>query len=104
MKAQVRLPGGRVVEANVSDIDLDQEVIVRKDGTRYTEADAEGDAAELMKRGPGKPSLSGGGTSPQIGVRLSSDLRGRLADRAAQDGVRESEIVREALEAFLAAG
>ncbi|MDR1264406.1 MAG: ribbon-helix-helix domain-containing protein [Propionibacteriaceae bacterium] len=50
----------------------------------------------------GRPSLSGHAVrSPQIGVRLPVDLRDRLTARAAHDGVRESEVVREALEAFL---
>jgi hypothetical protein len=62
------------------------------------------DTAEWVKpgRAAGRPSLSGGATrSPQIGVRLPSDLKHRLEERAAHDGVRESDVVREALEAFL---
>jgi hypothetical protein len=50
----------------------------------------------------GRPSLSGGSTrSPQIGVRLPNDLKHRLEERASHDGVRESDVVRKALEAFL---
>ncbi len=63
------------------------------------------DAAEWVKPArAGRPSLSGGSTrSPQIGVRLPDDLKHRLEERAAHDGVRESDVVREALEAFLSA-
>lgn len=63
------------------------------------------DAAEWVKPArAGRPSLSGGSTrSPQIGVRLPSDLKQRLEERATHDGVRESDVVREALEAFLTA-
>lgn len=102
MKTKVKLPGGQVVEANVGDINLDEEVVLNLDGTRYTEADAEADADYFERQGPGKPSLSGSGTSPQIGVRLPADLRERLANRASSEGRRESEVVREAIETYLA--
>lgn len=103
MKAKVKLPGGKVVEATVSDIDLDKEVVLNADGTRYTEADAQADVEAILERqGRGKPSLSGRGTSPQIGVRLPSDLRERLAVRASNEGRRESDIVRDAIETYLA--
>ncbi len=63
------------------------------------------DSAEWVKPAhAGRPSLSGGAAhSPQIGVRLPIDLKRRLEERAAHDGVRESDVVREALEAFLTA-
>lgn len=105
-KTTVRLPGGKTVEATFEDIDLDKEVVLNADGTRYTEADAQADAdffeAKARERGRGKPSLSGHGISPQIGVRLPADLRQKLAARANADGVRESDIVRDALTAYLA--
>ncbi len=63
------------------------------------------DTADWVKPGRvGRPSLSGGSTrSPQIGVRLPHDLKRRLEERAAHDGIRESDVVRKALEAYLAA-
>lgn len=63
------------------------------------------EAAEWVKPGrAGRPSLSGESTrSPQIGVRLPRDLKLRLEERAAHDGMRESDVVRKALEAYLAA-
>lgn len=104
MKIKVKLPKDKTVDATTADIDLDEEVVLRKDGSRYTEADAQADAADVVERlGRGKPSLSGQGTSPQIGVRLPSDLRELLADRAAREGRRESEIVREAIVRYLSA-
>lgn len=107
MKSQVRQPDGSTVEATVSSIDLDKEVVLRADGTRYVEADAVADAEEISARrrapGGGRRSLEGvSGESPQIGVRLPTDLKNRLRERAAHDGVRESDVVRQALEAFLA--
>ncbi|MFD1824412.1 MULTISPECIES: CopG family ribbon-helix-helix protein [Mumia] len=50
----------------------------------------------------GRPSLSGGSAhSPQIGVRLSPDLHGRLRSRAERENKSPSEIVREALERYV---
>ncbi|MCO5325013.1 MAG: CopG family transcriptional regulator [Nocardioidaceae bacterium] len=108
MKAQVRRPDGSAVEAVISNVDLDQEVVLRADGSRYTEAAAIADAEEISARrrapGGGRRSLEGkSGRSPQIGVRLPNDLKRRLAERAIRDGVRESDVVREALEEFLTA-
>lgn len=107
MKSQVRRADGSTVEVSVSSIDLDKDVVLRADGTRYTEADAVCDADEIVARrrapGGGRRSLQGtSGASPQIGVRLPSDLKNRLRERAAHDGVRESDVVRQAIEAFLA--
>jgi len=101
-KATVRLSDGRVVETTVGEVDLDKEVVLRSDGTRWTEADAWKESEAIRRSVPGKPSLSGRGTSPQIGVRLPAELRQRLSERATRDGRRESELVREAIERYLA--
>lgn len=55
MKAQVRRPDGSAVEAVISNVDLDQEVVLRADGSRYTEAAAIADAEEISarRRAPG---------------------------------------------------
>jgi hypothetical protein len=85
---------------------LDVEIAADTDDTAgQAYCDGLPDAAEWIKPArAGRPSLSGGSTrSPQIGVRLPSDLKHRLEERAAHDGVRESDVVREALEAFLSA-
>lgn len=87
---------------DAGDVDLDTEVVRRRDGTRITEADAEEQGRRIAERGPGgRPSLSGGKHSPQIGVRLPEDLNERLRDRAEQEHKRPSEIVREALEEYV---
>lgn len=86
------------------DVDLDDDVMLTHRGSRYTTADAEADVEHVLnKLGRGKPSMSGKGVSPQIGVRLPVELRSRLAERARQEGRKESEIVREALAAYLSA-
>jgi hypothetical protein len=101
-KATVKLSDGSVIDATVSDVDLDKEVLSRSDGTSWTEAESWAESEAVRRATPGKPSLSGRGTSPQIGVRLPAELRKRLSARAARDGRRESDLVREAIERYLA--
>lgn len=89
---------GRYVDAG--DVDLDQEVVRRKDGSRITEAEAAEQGEQIARRG--RPSLTGKAeTSPQIGVRLSPELNKRLRDRAQREGKKPSEVVREALEHYV---
>lgn len=104
-KSRIRLPDGSLIDADErpGETDLRTGVLRHADGSPYTDADAEADAAHIVdKVGRGKPSLSGAGTSPQIGVRLPSDLRRQLAARAKEEGRGESEIVRDALRSYLA--
>jgi predicted DNA binding CopG/RHH family protein len=83
------------------DVDLDAEVVRRKDGTRLTEADAEAWAEEIKLR-VGRPSLSSGHKhSPQVSARLPESLLERLRRRAEAEGKPASEIVREALEHYV---
>lgn len=85
---------------------LDAEIAADTDDTAgQAYRDGLPESAEWIKPArAGRPSLSGGSArSPQIGVRLPSDLKHRLEERAAQEGVCESDVVREALEAFLSA-
>jgi hypothetical protein len=89
---------GKYVDAG--DVDLDQEVVRRKDGSRITEAEAAEQGEQIVRRG--RPSLTGrAGTSPQIGVRLSPDLNKRLRARAKKEGKKPSQVVREALERYV---
>jgi hypothetical protein len=89
---------GRYVDAG--DVDLDSEVVRRKDGSRITEAEAAEHGERIARRG--RPSLTGRAeTSPQIGVRLSPDLNQRLRARAQREGKRPSEVVRDALEHYV---
>lgn len=91
---------------DAGDVDLDNEVVLRRDGTRITEKDATEQGERIAKDGPGRtggrPSLSGKAKrSPQIGVRLPVDLKARLDARAEREHKRPSDIVREALEHFV---
>ncbi len=85
---------------DTDDVDLDQEVVRRKDGSRITEAEAAEQGEQIARRG--RPSLTGdAATSPQIGVRLTPELNARLRARAEREGKRPSEVVRDALESYV---
>ncbi len=91
------------------DIDLDvevvrNEVVRNKVGERITEARAkEIAAAALRKAGVGRPSLTAPGRrSPEVKARVPVELRDRLHAAAEQRGVSASELVREALDRYLA--
>ena len=89
--------------ATIEDVDLDQTDVRLPDGRRLTEQLAGQLAEQTLARGVGRPSLSGvrGRPSQQIGLRLSPDLDRRLRERAAAEGKRPSQIVREALERYV---
>lgn len=79
---------------DTGDVDLDKEVVRRKDGSRITEAEAAEQGARIARRG--RPSPTGKAErSPQIGIRLSPDLDKRLRDRPQREGKKPSEVVRE---------
>lgn len=88
-------------------IDLDREVIIRKDGTRLTEADAEQLAKESHERitkrvKAGRPSLSGRSVeSPQLGLRITPSQRTKLQARAKREGKKVSDIVRDAIDNYV---
>lgn len=83
-------------------VDLDETVVRDREGRRITEADALERSEEMIARSRGgRPSLSEGGRSPQIGVRLPSDLDARLRARAEREHKKPSQIVREALEHYV---
>jgi len=85
-------------DASVGDVDLDREVIRRRDGSRITETDAQ-HQVDRITRQRGRPSLTGqGDRSPQITTRVSPALQGRIKAKAAAEGKKPSEIIREALE------
>ena len=80
------------------DVDLDQDDVRLRDGTRLTDEVADG-IIEQVRRPPGRPSLSGRPTvSPQIAFRVAPAVRDRAAAIAAQEGKTVSELAREALE------
>jgi len=89
-------------DIEVTEVDLEHED-VRFHGERLTDARAEEIAADILSRTPGRPSLSGTKeTSPSLTVRLPGQERARLDRLAAEQGRRVSEIVREALDDYLA--
>lgn len=56
----------------------------------------------VRSTGRGRPRLSEGeGASPKVNARLDDELASLLEQRAERDGVRKSDIVREALRAYL---
>jgi hypothetical protein len=63
------------------------------------EAEAGYDVAELRRRG-GRPRM-GSAPAEVVPVRLDPELRAALATRAEQEHVSASEIIREALRAWL---
>lgn len=94
-------------------IDLDREVVYDTHGRRITEADAEAaadaferddlDILEVTYSRGGRPSLSGPGThSPRVEARVPEELKDAVDRLAGTQGRRESELVREALEEYLA--
>lgn len=89
-------------DVEVTEVDLDTED-VRFSGERLTESRAEQVAAEVLSRTPGRPSLSGAReTSPSLTIRLPRSDRARLDEVASAQGRRASEVVRQALEEYLA--
>ena len=92
---------------DAGDINLDEEVFLLKDGTRLTEAEADligremSDEAAKARRA-GRPSLTGGTShSPHVSTRVPEATRARLETRAASEGKRISDIVREAIERYV---
>jgi len=85
------------------DIDLEEEVVLDKDGSRITEARAREIAEETLQQvRRGRPSLSGTPeNSPRVSFRIPEQLRVRIEERAEREGRRVSEIARDALELYL---
>ncbi len=52
------------------------------------------------RRGPGRPPLGDAATSVES-VRLEPTLRAEIAQRAAEEGITVSEVIRRALRAYL---
>ena len=89
-------------DTEFEEVDLDETEVRLRDGRRLTNELAEELAQDALRRTAGRPSLSGGKQhSPQLGVRLTPELNDRLRARAAAEGKRPSEIVREALERYV---
>lgn len=86
------------------DIDLDDEVVLDRDGQRITEERARQiaeDTLDEVRRG--RPSLSSPGThSPHVSFRVPEQLHRDAVDAAQARGVSVSALAREALERYLA--
>ena len=97
-------------DAVIEDVDLDEEDVRLRDGTRLTEQRAGQLArealAEIRRRNlvPGRKSLSGGSVhSPRVQFRVPEEIRQPAAQRAAAEGKRLSAPAREAVARYLAA-
>ncbi|MFT4218602.1 MAG: ribbon-helix-helix protein, CopG family [Micropruina sp.] len=88
-------------DVRVRNVDLDDEYLM-VGGERLTEERAE-QLAERAARGVGRPSLTAPGErSPALNLRIPSSTRLRLNAVAAAQGRSASEVVREALDDYLA--
>ncbi|MGH9068780.1 MAG: ribbon-helix-helix protein, CopG family [Acidimicrobiales bacterium] len=97
----------RINDEQVTDrgtIDLEEEDVRLADGTRLTESRAQKLAGEVLERaGRGRPSLSRAGVrSPQLRLSVPNELRSRLLQRAEDEHRSVSNLVRDALEHYLA--
>lgn len=91
------------------DVDLEKEDVRDTAGNRvdeaYVDRVVEDVHAHLEAQGRriGRPSLTKPGTrSPSVAVRLPEALKAAVEARAAREGKRPSEVVRDALEQYLA--
>jgi predicted HicB family RNase H-like nuclease len=97
-------------DAVIDDVDLDDEEIYLRDGTRLTERRAEqitaDTLAEIRRRNliPGRKSLTGGSVhSPRVQFRVPESVRAQAEQRATAEGKSLSALAREALEHYLEA-
>ena len=94
----------RYTLADQPDADLEQEDLRDSRGRRITQNYVDAAVADVhAKLGRGRPSLSAPGhRSPQVTVRLPSDLRDRAEAQARQEGTKVSDVARRALDEYLA--
>ncbi len=94
-------------DTRARDTDLDEEPVTLPNGTVLDEAAAEklGEdvAARAATRRRGRPSLTGPGVhSPKVSSRVTPELRKAIDTIAERDRVRPTEVVRRALEEYVA--
>lgn len=103
-KYEINLGDGVIAEATVGpDLDLDEEEIY-VGGERLTEAKAAELARDIARRHGlrgGRPSLGPEG-SVRVAARVPKETKLRIAALAEKAGQRESEVIREALDEYLA--
>ena len=99
-----RFPAVIPTDVTVSGIDLDTEPF-HVSGERLTEARAERIADGLASRvATGRPSLTAPGEhSPVLNLRISAGMKHRLVEVARDKGLRQSDVVRQALTDYLTA-
>lgn len=99
-----RKPPALGPDTKVRSIDLDKERFLYK-GERLTEAKARRLARDILSRSRrGRPSLTGEPAhSPEVKARVPRELRDRLRARAEREHRCTSDLIREALEAYLEA-
>jgi len=89
-------------DVTVSDIDLDIEDFF-VGGTKLTHWRTN-ELASRAERAAGRPSLTAPGRhSPALNLRVSESMKTRLEETAAAQNRRQSDVVRDALEEYLAA-
>lgn len=99
------MTGQEYVDAGDVDLDVEEFFV---NGQRLTEERAEEVARETLQghaplRERGRPSLTGSGQhSPTINARVPQVVKTALRERAEREHVRESQLVRRAVEEFLA--
>ena len=86
------------------DIDLDREAVRDRKGRRITERRAREIAADALEKARvGRPSLTAPGRrSPEVKARVPEELRDRLHEAASRENTSSSELIRKALEKYLA--
>lgn len=100
--ATINLGRGPVEVVDGGEIDLDVEDVRLPDGTRVTNELAEQWATDLEHRG-GRPSLDPiGAPSVRLAFRVPEDVSEQVDALAARQGRRRSDVLRTALEQYLA--
>ncbi|KXA68276.1 ribbon-helix-helix protein, CopG family [Cutibacterium avidum] len=98
----INLGDGPVEVIGGGDIDLDVEDVRLPDGTRVTNELVNEWAEELEGRG-GRPSLDPtGGPSVRLAFRVPEDVSSQVDALAARQGLRRSDVLRAALDQYLA--
>lgn len=98
----INLGDGPVEVVDGGDVDLDREDIRLADGTRVTDELAELWAEELASRG-GRPSLDpAGAPSVRLAFRVPEEVSDQVDALAARQGCRRSDVLRAALDQYLA--
>lgn len=101
--ATITGPNGQKIRYRLGpDVDLDKDIVLLPNGQRMTNADVDRIVDEVHAAMAGRPSLTAPGTrSPEVKARVPRQTKARLDAVAAKRGTTASEIIREALDAYL---